>query len=43
LARGTEDGSVEAIDAFKNDVGVGISKAENVGVQTDICGNSENT
>jgi len=43
LARGTEDGSVEAIDAFKNDVGVGVSKAENVGVQADICGNSENT
>ena len=43
LACGAEDGGVEAADTFEDDIGVGISKGENIGVQANVFIDSDNT
>jgi hypothetical protein len=36
LACRAQDSGVKAADTFEDNVGIGISKAENVGIQADI-------
>jgi hypothetical protein len=43
LACGAENGGVEAADTFEDDIGVGISKGENIGVQANVFIDSNNT
>ena len=43
LACGAEDGGIEAADTFEDDIGIGISKGENIGVQANVFIDSNNT